>query len=698
MKFIQQLKKLNISDAKIEELQKKPAHIKNLEMIQQAGNEITRMQYTLACTSPKDTDIIGISNTIAKGLVKHDAIIKGLMQLKNKTEKDYEEFCLKHNYSDQEIIDYTETLKKEKRTKLEIRKSVRKKFPFCDLRICFANLADYGIELPLKKYVKSWLDEGEISFLHKPEENKQVSEKMLEEHLKRTKGKVVTRFPPEPNGNLHIGHAKALNVSFEYAKKHGGYTYLRYDDTNPRNEAEEHYDHILEDVKWLGFEPYKITASSDHFELMHEMCRKLINKNSAYICFCSNEEMKNRRFLYQAEREIGNEDATILSPYRNTSKERNLKLFDKMINGEFRDGEACLRFRMPLESKNPLMLDLVGARVIDMVHEKKKKNYIVYPSYEFALCVCDSLEDVTHSFCSREFYTRQEPYHWLLKELELYEPVQWEFSRLNLSNTVLSKRKLTKIVQMGLNWDDPRFYTIRGMRRRGFPPAAINKFVQSVGITYSDNTAVDLKILESFVSKELFETAGKISAIINPLKVYIDRKKRGKIGETEVEISKFLFIDSSDFSAEAEEGFLRLTPENPVGLISLGVLKYVGKESDGIRCQLLDFGEIKTSKFIQWLPHLNNKVELRMYKPLFNSFRPEEVNYLEDINIKDSLEVVDGFCDDHILNIEVEDKFQFIRIGYFCCDPDSVLTAKEKKIVLNLTLELKSGYNKAKIN
>ncbi|OQS55144.1 glutamine--tRNA [Ecytonucleospora hepatopenaei] len=220
--------------------------------------------------------------------------------------------------------------------KLKIRTELKNKFKYYDTKIFFDEMKDYGMDLPVEKYMKSWLDEGEIKLLHKPGENKQINEKIMREHLERTKGKVVTRFPPEPNGMLHIGHAKALNLNFEYAKKFGGITYMRFDDTNPKNEADELYDGILEDVKWLGFEPYAITASSDYFDKMLEMSKRLIKKGSAYVDFCSLEEIRNRRSKYQQERDGGNDDPCILSPYRNVSIEENEKEFEKMLKGNIK--------------------------------------------------------------------------------------------------------------------------------------------------------------------------------------------------------------------------------------------------------------------------------------------------------------------------------------------------------------------------
>ena len=689
------LEGLSLDKKKLDEIKNKPQIEQNIKDIGECSPEITKMHYSLACTAPKNVDIIRIAKLIDAGLVKHENMLRGIYKVleKNVSDEEVANFISENSFSENEIKNFIDQRKGS--LKRDILREIKNEMPYVDFKIVMALLNDYK-EPEMKspqpvEEEKDWLDEGEISRIHKPTENKQVNDQILQEHLKRTGGKVVTRFPPEPNGNLHIGHAKALNLSFEYAKKFGGYTYLRYDDTNPKNESEEHFHSILEDVKWLGFEPYAITSSSDYFDKMISFSFDLIKKDKGYVCFCSLDDIRNRRKIFQAERDKGNYDPTILSPYRNRTVDENLADLQKMLDGVYSEGEAVFRFKMDLESKNPLMLDLVGARIINMVHPRKNKNFFVYPSYEFALCVSDSLEDVTHSFCSREFYTRQEPYHWLLQNLGLYEPVQWEFSRLNLSNTVLSKRKLQELVRRGMNWDDPRFYTIKGMRRRGFTANGINNFVKSVGITFTESI-VDLKILENFVRDDLNKIAKRVFCIRNPLKLIISNVQKKSIelpvlfGSEEkamfpVEVNKIVYIDSSDFSDAQSTDFLRLTPSQPVGLINFGTVKFVEKNNEGIVVQLVDE---KPLKHIHWVPNLNNKVELRLYKPLFRSFEPETVGFLNDINFE-SLEIADGYCDGRIIGAKNLDKFQFVRSGYFCCDKDS----KDDHLVFNLTLPLK---------
>ncbi|KAI5173328.1 glutaminyl-tRNA synthetase [Pancytospora epiphaga] len=694
------LKNIDVPDERIAELCKKAPIIENIRKVQKTSSNFTKLHYTLACTAPKNIDLTKVCPFIDNQSIKHESMLRGVIKhLGSSSEESVEAFIDRNSFSREEIANYVNS--KQPLSKNEMLKEVKKEMPYADSKVVLELVSEVCMDgvstRPVNKADErfKWFEEGEILQVPKPKNNKQANEKILNEHLERTGGRVVTRFPPEPNGQLHIGHAKAINISFLYAEKHGGMTYLRFDDTNPKNEKEEHYNAIVEDVKWLGFTPYEITASSDYNDRMLDMSVKLIKKDKAYVCHCSLEDIRNRRQIYQRERDEGRSDPTILSPYRNRPIAESLEEFNKMLAGGYKEGEAILRFKMDLESKNQHMLDLVGARCIDIVHPKKNRNWHVYPTYEFALCVCDSLEDVTHSFCSREFMTRQESYHWLLRNLELYEPIQWEFSRLNLSNTVLSKRKMLSLVNNhGFEWDDPRFYTIAGMRRRGFPPEAINKFVRSLGITYSESI-VDVRILENFVRTELNATSKKVFCIKAPIKVTINNLTKRQIDianlnkETSsdpclVEVNKILYIDESDFSESPAEDFHRLTPTQPVGLIGIGAIKFVEKGKDGIVCELCD---AKPLKFVQWVSSLNDKVTLRLYKPLFNSFNPEEIGFQNDVNL-DSLEVVDGYCDSRITNAKASERFQFVRMGFFCCDK----TTTDGELVFNMTLPLKNLY------
>ncbi|EPR79078.1 Glutaminyl-tRNA synthetase [Spraguea lophii 42_110] len=524
---------------------------------------------------------------------------------------------------------------------------------------------------------------GEISFMHKPGENPQLNDKIMEEHLKRTGGKVVTRFPPEPNGFLHIGHAKALNLDFGYAEKYGGITYLRYDDTNPKNEKEIYYKKVLEDVEWLGFKPYKITAASDYFQKLIDFGIELIKKGKAFVCHQTPEEMKDSRKNLTP------------SPWRERSIAVNLELFNEMIEGKWKEGEISLRLKMDYKSKNPLLHDLVAFRVIDHPHCRTGNKFKIYPAYDFTHCISDSLEDITHSFCSREFYQRKETYYWVVDNLEIYRPVQWEFSRLNISNTILSKRKLTRLIDNSVvdGWDDPRLPTIQGLRRRGYTPESINRFAKEVGITYNE-TIVDIKILESFLREDLFKKSKRIMAVRNPYKLVVENfngpftvdfnDKNSNNENNILKVSNTIFIDSSDILDTTDPDYHRLTPTQPVGLYKLFTVRVKKMYADYATVEIVDE---KPKKYIQWVSD-GIPVELRMYKNLFKSSNPEEVDMMTDIN-PDSLKIIEGLADRRIEKCQIEDKYQFQRIGYFCIDKD---TDKENgKIVANLTIELKGS-------
>lgn len=700
--LVKVLEKLKIEESKIEELYKKPQLWLNLEVIYDKFEPENNLFYVLGCTAPKKIDLLFVGDLISENHIQNEGELKGVYKYLEKKKGASKEETIKYiadnKKTDREIIEIIDRLIEEQKSKKDILFELKNILPLADFKFIMSELnarhKGENLEKANKKK-KDWLDEGEISKLHKPGENPQINEEIMKEHLKRTGGKVVTRFPPEPNGILHIGHAKAINLDFGYAEKYGGYTYLRFDDTNPRNEEDLYFDSILEDVKWLGFIPYKVTASSDYFEKMIEFARKLINKDKAYICELSVKEVRSRRKKFSEELEFsksGDEErlSLILSPFRNRSKEENMRIFNEMVEKKHKEGSYTLRFKMNFDSKNPLMYDLVGMRIIDEHHVKTGSKYNLYPSYEFALCVSDSLEDVTHSFCTREFFTRQESYNWLLDELEIYKPVQWEFSRLNISNTVLSKRKIVPLEKFGIKLDDPRLYTIRGMRRRGIPPAAINNFVKSLGITYAE-TIIDMKIFDSYIREELNKTARRIMCVMDPLRVIIRNAEPRTIFAPdlptkdsplrEIEFTKEIFIEKSDFSEVGGEDFLRFTPDQPVGLYLVGAIKFV-EIKDGVI--IADLTEETPKKFIHWVSSDSKKVEVRIYSDLFKSYNPDASNYLSDINLE-SLLIKEAFCDKRIEGCKAEDKFQFQRLGYFCVDFDST----SDKIIFNKTIALK---------
>jgi glutaminyl-tRNA synthetase len=553
---------------------------------------------------------------------------------------------------------------------------------------------------------------GAVLKFHRPGENKQLNSEIMRRHLETTGGKVVTRFPPEPNGFLHIGHAKAINFNFGYAKAHGGITYLRYDDTNPEAEDERYYNAIKENVEWLGFEPYRITYASDNFDQLFEYAVQLIKKGKAYVCHMTPEEIK-------ASRGGDEKGPRYDSPHRNRPIEENLREFERMRNGEYEEGEAILRLKQDMQSGNPCMWDLVAYR-IDKTHPHHRTGtkWCIYPMYDFTHCLCDSLENITHSLCTTEFILAREAYYWVCDQLEVYKAVQWEYGRLNLTNTILSKRKLTKLVEEGIvsSWDDPRLYTLAAVRRRGFTAAAINRFCEEIGITTAP-TVVDVRKLESFVRDDLNRICLRRMMVVEPLLVEFvgkDDSFRRTItlpndprdpskGDSTIEISNRIYIDASDFRADSADGsFFRLTPGQAVGLYRIGVAAFESMECDAegrakvIRVTL-DESESPARKpktYIQWVPHGTAlPAHLRIYSDLFRSINPagNPDGWLTDVN-RDSLKIVEtALVDPRVAEAKVEEKFQFQRVGYYCVDPD---TEKEGRLILNLTVGIKEDPNK----
>ncbi|KAG5457956.1 MAG: tRNA synthetases class I, catalytic domain-containing protein, partial [Olpidium bornovanus] len=337
------------------------------------------------------------------------------------------------------------------------------------------------------------LKEGEMLKLHKPGGNPQIKESLMNEHLAITGGRVRTRFPPEPNGFLHIGHAKAINVNFGYAKIHGGTCYLRYDDTNPEAEEQVYFDSILETVRWLGFEPDLVTYSSDHFQRLYDLAVELIRRDKAYVCHCTGEEIFEQRGG-------ASKGPRYACKHRNRPLDESAREFGRMRDGHYKEGEATLRMKMDLENPNPQFWDLVAYRVLNSHHHRTGDKWVIYPTYDYTHCLCDSFEHITHSMCTLEFRLSRESYYWLCDALEVYKPVQWEYGRLNITRTMLSKRKILQLVEEGIvrGWDDPRLYTLPALRRRGVPPEAINNFVREVGVTTA-TTITDVARLDNHV-------------------------------------------------------------------------------------------------------------------------------------------------------------------------------------------------------
>lgn len=540
---------------------------------------------------------------------------------------------------------------------------------------------------------------------HKPGENYRTdgyvttpkTKELLEKHLKETGGKVVTRFPPEPNGVLHLGHAKAINVDFGYAKAHGGICYLRFDDTNPEKEDEFFVRSIEEAVQWLGYKPYRMTHSSDYFDQLYKFAIKLIKSGDAYVCHQRTEEIKGFN--------------PPPSPYRDRSIAENLSLFEDMKNGLFNEGEATLRMKVTLEEGK---VDPVAYRIKFVPHHRSGDKWCIYPTYDYTHCICDSLENISHSLCTKEFQNRRSSYYWLCNKLEIYCPVQWEYGRLCMNYTVTSKRKIQKLIENGIvsGYDDPRLFTLIALRRRGFPAEAVNAFVARMGVSLAQ-TYADPAMIEATVRDVLNAGAPRAMAVLEPLDVEIvggDVPTEvsvpdfppdfGKDGRHTVAFGKRLWIDASDFKETAEKGYKRLTPSQPVGLkhvnLVLSVTEVV-KSGDKLKLKATvaaPTAETKPKGFIQWVAD-PIRCEVRLYNRLFIHKNPEDADevpggFLSDVN-PNSLEVVrNAMVDKSVANAKSYECFQFERIGYFSVDPDS----KPGKMVFNRTVLLKEDSGK----
>ncbi|XP_061395733.1 probable glutamine--tRNA ligase [Musca vetustissima] len=525
------------------------------------------------------------------------------------------------------------------------------------------------------------------------------TERLLKEHLKATGGRVQTRFPPEPNGILHIGHAKAININFGYAAAHNGVCYLRYDDTNPEKEEEKFFVGIKDMVEWLGYKPYKITHSSDNFQQLYEWAVVLIRKGLAYVCHQSADEMKG--FNPKP------------SQWRDRPIEESLQLFEDMKNGKIDEGAATLRLKLTLEEGK---VDPVAYRIKFIAHHRTGNKWCIYPTYDYTHCLCDSLENITHSLCTKEFQSRRSSYYWLCNALDIYCPVQWEYGRLNMNYALVSKRKIAKLITEKIvnDWDDPRLFTLTALRRRGFPAEAINNFCAQMGVTGAQ-ISVDPSMLEASVRDVLNVSAPRRLVVIEPLKVTLENfphpnaieidvpnfPQNPEQGSHKVVLDRVIYIEQSDFKSEPEKGYRRLAPGQSVGLRHANLvisLKEVKKDAAGhiielvCECQPTETAE-KPKAFIQWVSQ-PIEIEVRLYELLFKHKNPEDPNevpggFLSDIN-PNSMAIMNSYADRSLANCKVYDKFQFERVGFFSVDPD---TTKDK-IVFNRTVGLKEDAGK----
>lgn len=523
---------------------------------------------------------------------------------------------------------------------------------------------------------------------------------------------VITRFPPEPNGYLHIGHAKSICLNFQVADDFGGKTNLRFDDTNPTKEDNEYVESIKEDVEWLGFKWDNLFFASNYFDTMYEKAVLLIKKGLAYVCDLTPEEMKE----YRGTLTSPGKD----SPYRNRTVEENLDLFNRMKNGEFKDGEKVLRAKIDMTSPNMNMRDPIIYRIAHSHHHRTGDKWCIYPMYDFAHPLEDAIEGVTHSICTLEFEDHRPLYDWVVRECEMEStPHQYEFARLNITNTVMSKRKLKALVDAGVvdGWDDPRMPTISGLRRKGYTPAAIRNFCREIGVSKSASV-VDEQMLEYFIREDLNPVVPRAMAVLNPLKLVITNYPEGQSEELEIEnnpndenagnrnvtFSRELYIEKEDFMEIPPKKYFRLFPGNEVRLKGAYFVKCTDfiKDENGevveIHCTYdpetksgSGFTGRKVKGTIHWVDaNTAAKAEFRLFEPLILDDVEENKgkDFLEQVN-PNSLTILKGFVEPSVKDAKGNDKYQLFRHGYF--NVDSKLSNKDN-LVFNRIASLKSSF------
>ena len=547
-------------------------------------------------------------------------------------------------------------------------------------------------------------------------------EQIIEEDLQNThkREELKFRFPPEPNGYLHIGHASSICLNFGLGEKYNAPVNLRFDDTNPIKEEQEFVDAIKEDVLWLGFKWEKECYASDYFQQLYDWAVEMIKNGDAYVDSQTSEEIAMQK---GTPTEPGKE-----SPYRKRSVEENLDLFEKMKNGETPERGHVLRAKINMESPNMLMRDPVMYRCLHKSHHRTKDNWKIYPMYDWAHGESDFIESISHSFCTLEFLPHRELYNWFVervsKEGEL-KPKQREFARRNLSHTVVSKRKLMQLVEKGVvnSWDDPRMPTISGLRRRGYTPNAIRKFADSIGVGKRENM-IDVAHLEFCAREDLNKSAPRVMGVLDPVKLVITNYDEGKeewleaennpedesAGSREIPFSRELYIEKEDFKESANRKFFRLTLGKEVRLKNAYIIKgeEVVKDSEGniteIHCTYdpksksgsgTEESMRKVKGTLHWVSAKHAlETEIRLYDRLFSVENPDgdkEKDYMEFVN-PESLEVITGYVEPSLKSAGIQDKFQFQRIGYFCVDKES----KEGQPIFNRTVTLRDSWAKKK--
>ncbi len=553
--------------------------------------------------------------------------------------------------------------------------------------------------------------------LHKEERSLNFLEEIVEAHLAAGKYKsIMTRFPPEPNGYLHLGHAASICLNFGLTQKYGGATNLRFDDTNPVTEETEYVESIKGDIKWLGFDWANELYASDYFEQLYDMAVSLIKKGLAYVDDSTSEEIAAEKGTpTQAGRR---------NSYAERSIEENLRLFEEMRAGKYKDGEKVLRAKIDMTSPNMLMRDPLLYRIKHAAHHRTGNDWCIYPMYDFAHGQSDSIEGITHSICTLEFVPHRELYDWLIEKLEIFPSRQYEFARRNLTYTVMSKRKLLQLVNEKhvAGWDDPRMPTISGVRRRGYPAKAIRDFCDRIGIAKRDNV-VDIGMLEFFVREELNKTAQRRMVVFNPLKVIItnyanpegeellkgeNNPEDANGGEREIPFSAEVYIERDDFMENPPKKYFRLAPGQMVRLKHAYIIRCneVVKDAAGniteLHCSYIpesksgeDTSGIHVKGTLHWvsLKHAIT-LEVREYDRLFRTEDPaaQEGDFLEYLN-PDSLKLVKGaLAEPALKNAHFEDRFQFLRKGYFVMDKDSSTSG----LVFNKTVGLKDGWKGGK--
>lgn len=527
-------------------------------------------------------------------------------------------------------------------------------------------------------------------------------------------GRVLTRFPPEPNGYLHIGHSKSICLNFGLAKDFGGKTNLRFDDTNPVTEDTEYVESIKEDIKWLGFEWSNEFYASDYFDQIYGFAVDLIKKGLAYVDDSTSDEIAA---LKGTPTEPGKD-----SPFRNRNVEENLDLFERMKNGEFKDGEKVLRAKVDMASPNMLLRDPIIYRIKHAHHHRTGNKWCIYPMYDFAHGQSDSIEKITHSVCTLEFENHRPLYNWFIEKLNIFPSQQYEFARLNLTYTVMSKRKLLQLVNEKhvSGWDDPRMSTLSAYRRRGYTPESIRNFCDRIGIARRDNV-IDVGLLEFFIREDLNKNANRVMAVLDPVKLIITNYPKGesevfhaennpekedKGGTRELPFSSELWIEKDDFMEFPEKKYFRLGLGLMVRLKNAYIIKCEDFKKDAlgniieIHCTYIpesrsgnDTSGINVKGTIHWVSAAHAaEVEVRLYDRLFNVENPaaEEGDFKSYLN-PDSLHILPKvYVEPSLKNAKVGDKFQFIRKGYFCVDKDST----EKLLVFNRTVGLKDSWAK----